>query len=110
MPTQPYEEFVAPFRTQWNSDVKEFSKALGAQLDSETSAQYALGQGLVAARELAGLTQPQLAQRSGVQQADISRIERGLGNPTRDTLIRLADALGMQLVLLPKDSPDLHPA
>lgn len=83
--------------------MKEFSKALSAQLDSKTSAQFALGQCLATARERAGLTQPQLAQRSGVQQADISRIERGLGNPTRDTLIRLADALGMQLVLMPKD-------
>ncbi|RAX48537.1 XRE family transcriptional regulator [Arthrobacter sp. AQ5-05] len=103
MPTQPYEEFVDPFRAQWSSDVREFSKALGAQMDSEASAQLALGQGLAAAREPSGLTQPQLAQRSGVEQADISRIERGMGNPTRDTLIRLADALDMRLVLLPKD-------
>ncbi|MFJ2620305.1 hypothetical protein [Glutamicibacter sp. NPDC087344] len=33
-------------------------------------------------------------------------MERGLGNPTRDTLVKLANALGMELVLQPKESRD----
>ena len=68
------------------------------QHSAETTAQEALGRQLAETRKLAHLTQPQLAQ-----QADISRIEHGLGNPTRDTLDKLADALGMEIVLRPKE-------
>ena len=48
------------------------------------------------ARGLAGLTQDQLAARSGVAQATISSLERGVrSNPTIDTVKRLAEALGV---------------
>jgi XRE family transcriptional regulator, regulator of sulfur utilization len=52
------------------------------------------------ARVAVGLTQQELAVRASVTQADISRIERGAGNPTAATLQRLAVALGRQLVLV----------
>jgi ribosome-binding protein aMBF1 (putative translation factor) len=47
-----------------------------------------------------GLTQRQLSDLSGVPQADISRIERGGGNPTEATLQRLARALERRLALI----------
>jgi DNA-binding XRE family transcriptional regulator len=47
-----------------------------------------------------GLTQKELAVRAGVPQADISRIERGAGNPTEATLQRLARALDRRLALI----------
>ena len=37
----------------------------------------------------------------GIQQAEISRIERGVGNPTAATLLRLAEALEQRLALVP---------
>lgn len=52
------------------------------------------------ARVAKGLTQRDLARRSGVPQADISRIESGAGNPTESTLQRLAGALDAQLALV----------
>jgi transcriptional regulator with XRE-family HTH domain len=52
------------------------------------------------ARVKRGLTQRQLAELSGVPQADISRIERGGGNPTEATLQRLAGALERRLILV----------
>jgi ribosome-binding protein aMBF1 (putative translation factor) len=52
------------------------------------------------ARVNRGLTQRQLAALSGVPQADISRIERGGGNPTEATLQRLAAALERRLSLV----------
>ncbi len=52
------------------------------------------------ARIAQGLTQQDLAARSGIPQADISRIERGAGNPTEATLQRLAGALGSRLALI----------
>ncbi len=55
---------------------------------------------LLALRLDTGLTQQQLAERSGISQADISRYERGLGNPTRTTIEALAAVLGAHLELI----------
>lgn len=52
------------------------------------------------ARAERGLTQVALAKLSGIPQADISRIERGAGNPTETTLQRLALALGCRVELI----------
>lgn len=104
MPTRSYEDIVTKSRGKWGPEAVKLSERLSAQLEAEVSAQVRLGRQIASARELAHLSQPQLAKQSGLQQADISRIERGLGNPTRDTLVKLADALGMQLVLQPNDS------
>ena len=44
-----------------------------------------------ALRHARGLTQAQLAERSGVPQGQISRIEQAVGvNPTQKTLLKLA--------------------
>jgi ribosome-binding protein aMBF1 (putative translation factor) len=56
------------------------------------------------ARHDRGLTQAQLAEESGIDQAEISRIEAGQGNPTLKTLSSLAYALGCTLVLAPWES------
>ena len=52
---------------------------------------------LIEARNRAGMTQKQLAEITGIYQADISRIERGLANPSVRTLQRLAQGLGMEI-------------
>lgn len=44
-----------------------------------------------------GLTQKELAERSGVRQSNISRIERGDCSPTIRTLSALAYAMGKKL-------------
>ncbi len=49
------------------------------------------------ARRRAGLSQRELARRSGVTQATISRIESGKMSPTFDSLSALVEACGMQL-------------
>ena len=49
------------------------------------------------ARSRVGLTQAQLAAATGIDQSDISRIERGVGNPSINTLSRIANALGAEL-------------
>lgn len=109
MPTRPYGEISAMSRATWSPDAVDLAERLTTQLDAEVSAQQALGLQIAAARQSAHLTQPQLAAQAGVQQGDISRIEHGHGNPTRDTLLRLANALDMELVLRPKESrPNQH--
>jgi len=47
-------------------------------------------------REFLGLTQTELAEKTGIDQGDISRIERGSIFPNEKTLLRLADALGAE--------------
>ena len=44
-------------------------------------------------RKVRGLTQTQLADAIGANQATISKIESGGGNPTLDMIQRIADAL-----------------
>jgi DNA-binding XRE family transcriptional regulator len=52
------------------------------------------------ARVSRGLTQAELSGLTGIPQADISRIERGAGNPTESTMQRLAHALNGRLQLV----------
>ena len=54
---------------------------------------------VVTARTLSNLTQTQLAQRSGISQANISKIETGNYHPSLSTLKRIADGLGKRLVV-----------
>jgi transcriptional regulator with XRE-family HTH domain len=46
-------------------------------------------------RKLRGLTQAQLADRSGVGLATVSRLENGDGNVTLESLLRILRALGI---------------
>ncbi len=55
-----------------------------------------LGKNLRAARERLNLTQEAVADRSGVQAGEISRIERGKRDPQVSTVEKLADAVGLK--------------
>lgn len=52
-----------------------------------------LGKNLRAARKRLGLTQEEVAARSGVQAGEVSRIERGKRDPQVSTLEKLAAAV-----------------
>jgi transcriptional regulator with XRE-family HTH domain len=52
-----------------------------------------LGKNLREARKKLGLTQEQVAERSGVQAGEISRIESGKRDPQVSTVLKLARAL-----------------
>lgn len=52
---------------------------------------------IIEARTSQNLTQKQLAERTGINQADISKLENGTRNPTINLLKRLADGMGMAL-------------
>lgn len=55
-----------------------------------------LGTNLREARERLGLTQEQVAERSGVHATEVSRIEGGKRDPQVSTVIRLAEALEVE--------------
>jgi transcriptional regulator with XRE-family HTH domain len=59
-----------------------------------------LGAALKASRVRQQLTQEELAERSGLSYKFIGEIERGRGNPTVETLARLAEALGVGIATL----------
>lgn len=54
---------------------------------------------MVDARISQNLTQKELAERTGINQADISKLENGTRNPSLKLLKRLADGMGMKLKL-----------
>ena len=64
---------------------------------------FVLAAEIIALRKAKGLTQNALADLSGVQQADISKIERGVSNPTWQTLGKIASALGGRLGIVAPD-------
>jgi len=70
----------------------EFKKEYDA-LESD----YKVIQAVIDARKKLNLTQKDLSERSGINQADISRIERGLANPTLKLLHKLASGLNMEM-------------
>ena len=59
--------------------------------------EYDIIQAMIDARKDQNLTQKELSERTGITQADISRIEKGTRNPSLEMLKRLAQGLGMQL-------------
>ena len=61
--------------------------------------EYNIINALIEARKSQNLTQKELSNRTGITQADISRIENGTRNPSLSMLKRLAEGLGMQLKL-----------
>ena len=52
------------------------------------------------ARISQNLTQKELAERTGIHQADISKLENGTRNPSLKLLKRLADGMGMDLKIV----------
>lgn len=61
---------------------------------------------MVDARISQNLSQKELAKRTGINQADISKLENGTRNPSLKLLKRLADGMDMTLKLefIPKKS------
>lgn len=64
----------------------------------------AFGSVILSARKTRGLLQSDLAELSGVTQADISRIERGQVAPTTQTLLKLTSALGVEIQFVLTDA------
>ena len=86
------------------SDLREY---LDRQLESSEfkkeweflEPEYQIMRAMLEARREKGVTQKELAENTGINQADISRIENGNGNPSLRTLKRIAEGLGMVLKL-----------
>ncbi len=96
-----FAELAAKMEAGWSEDARRVYEAAVTAFTTEMDERARLGAQLLAARRARGLTQPDLSALTGIQQAEISRIENGVGNPTAATLLRLADALGQRIALVP---------
>jgi transcriptional regulator with XRE-family HTH domain len=57
----------------------------------------AIGEAIRAARRSAGLTQEEVGLRTGIERNNINRIEQGHASPRLDSLLLIADAIGVPL-------------
>ena len=85
----------------WNEDIDydtaaiyEDGEVVGYQ---EPSLNQKIALLLVKEREKKNITQTELSRLSHIDQGDISRIERGVGNPTLKKIEKLFNALGVSL-------------
>lgn len=88
-----FDDLSADVQATWDDDTRRVHAAASEIFESEMALRAQLGRELAAARDARKLTQPQLQAASGVQQAEISRIERGVGNPTFATIAKIMRAL-----------------
>ncbi len=72
----------------------------------ELEEEYVLIRAMIEARNRSNLTQKELAELTGISQADISKIENGTRNPSLKLLKRLADGMNMNLHIefIPKET------
>ena len=91
-------ELMGEYGIIWNEDLDieiETIYQSGRTIDIQKMSLHETSAREVAyARALAGMTQKELAASSGIDQSDISKIERGIANPSVSTLERIAAALG----------------
>lgn len=59
--------------------------------------EYEAIRAVIAARLESRMTQKELAEKTGIRQSNISRIESGVSSPTVETLACIASGLGKQL-------------
>lgn len=71
----------------------------------ELQPEMAVIRAIVDARISQNMTQKELAERTGIAQTEISKLENGTRNPSIRLLQRLADGMGMNVCVtfVPKD-------
>ncbi|WP_338324925.1 helix-turn-helix domain-containing protein [Metabacillus mangrovi] len=84
-------------------DWADFKKQI-TSLDQSEIEQIELVAQLIIRRKTLGLTQRELAERTGLKQAAIARLEREGAIPRLDTLEKVAKALGLKLTLIDENA------
>ncbi len=57
-----------------------------------------IGEEIKERRKVLSISQSDLAEMAGVSLATLKNIERGTGNPSFETVVKLLEVLGMELV------------
>ena len=63
---------------------------------------------IINARNYSDMTQKELALKTGLTQANVSKIEKGLSHPTIDTLLKIAYGLDKRLVIRLEDQQGVN--
>ena len=96
-------KLAGPYGIIWNDDLDIETETIYEDGITVGSSSFpynvSVGNAVLAARTKAGISQKELANLTGIDQSDISKIERGVANPSVNTLNRIAVALGAQLVV-----------
>ncbi|MCR5694204.1 MAG: helix-turn-helix domain-containing protein [Clostridia bacterium] len=94
-------KLIGAYGIVWNDDLDVETEIIyedGETVHKENvTIHHASSQAVAAARARAGISQQRLAELTGIDQSDISKIERGVSNPSVATLERIATALHGQL-------------
>lgn len=86
---------------------KNFRETLNAELNNPEfkaewdalEPEYQIIKAMLDGRKAKNMTQKDLAEITGINQGDISRLENGSANPSLSTIKRLANGLGLTLKL-----------
>jgi XRE family transcriptional regulator, regulator of sulfur utilization len=92
-----YEEFLQELENEASDEGPEAVAELNA-----FRVRYQLARELMEARRQHAYTQQRLAEISGVDQGEISKIETGRANPTVATVTALAAALDSEIHVVPR--------
>ena len=96
-------KLMGAYGIMWNDDLDIETETIYEDGITVRKEQLAVNQvaasAVASARALSGMSQKQLAAATGIDQSDISKIERGVANPSVSTLERIAKALGGQLII-----------
>ncbi len=94
-------KLLGPYGVIWNDDLDIEAETVyedGETVREEKPAAFTMvGNAVAAARARKGLSQKELSERTGIDQSDLSKIERGVANPSVNTLNRIAQALDAEL-------------
>lgn len=85
----------------WTAEAHALYAAAANAFTAELDARERIGATLSRLRKEQGKTQLAVSREAGIQQAELSRIENGLGNPTVETLLKILAALDSRLVIEP---------
>ena len=93
-------KLISPYGIKWTDELDLETETVyeeGVTVAKNEPIDNSVGSALQAARAHLGISQKQLSVLAGIDQSDISKIERGVANPSVSTLERLAQALGGKL-------------
>lgn len=79
-----------------------------AKAYAESEPEINIIRAIVEARNRQNLTQKELAEKTGIAQTEISRIESGARNPSLKILQQLADGMGMVLKVSFEPKREIH--
>ena len=94
-------KLMGAYGIMWNDDLDIETETVyedGVTIRKESApANIEVGNAVLSLRAKAGLSQADLSLATGIDQSDISKIERGISNPSILTLKRIATATGTNL-------------